>query len=92
MDDSRITIDKVGTMYAGRDAVELFRVKMLISGLKLNASTGMLPTRGMTKSKMLAMAGQYTKRKYKRTEMQQAIDDLKEFYSLLASSLPIEKI
>lgn len=68
----------------GRDAVEAYRLATLRSGLKLYANTGMLLTRGMTASRLLALAGEATGKRYKRgqhmvayTDLGIVIDDLK---------------
>lgn len=55
-----------------------YQVAVLLSVLKLYRKTGILPTRGMTITKMLKMATSYTGTVYKRGPkgLEQAITDL----------------
>jgi hypothetical protein len=80
------------TSYVGRDATELFRVNMIKVSIKLYMKTGMIPTRGVTISKMLKMAEQYTGRKYKKSEAAYAVEDLHNWVSTMVSALPIEEV
>ncbi len=74
-----ITVNAKGepTSFNGENAVDLFRIRVLSSGLGL-LSKGISPTRGFTLSKALLMATQYTGKKYKRTQVEQAREDLKK--------------
>jgi hypothetical protein len=54
--------------------------------------TGMIPTRGVTISKMLKMAEQYTGRKYKKSEAAYAVEDLHNWVTCMVSALPIEEV
>lgn len=89
MTDSSIHVSKHGTTFSGRDAVELYRVTSLRSAIGLHMKTGMMPTRGVTITKMLTMAGVYTGQKYKRGEHQRAMDDLTVWIEAMKSALPI---
>ena len=75
-DDPTITYNKDGhaVSFAGREAVEVFRVASLISAIRFSLKTGgkMQITRGFTLTKGLKMASQYTGRPYKRTEAELA--------------------
>lgn len=64
--------------YDGPKAVDFFRVRMLHSsiGLYIKTDGQVIPTRGMGITKMLSMASQYTGKKYKLTQKQNALDDL----------------
>jgi len=67
------------------------QVNTIISGLVLSIETNgrMILTRGATPTKLLKMAEGYTGKKYKRTQKQDAINDLKEWRSLMLSALPV---
>jgi hypothetical protein len=95
MSDSFIRYSKSrgeATSYVGRDATELFRVNMIKVSIKLYMKTGMIPTRGVTISKMLKMAEQYTGRKYKKSEAAYAVEDLHNWVTCMVSALPIEEV
>ena len=90
MSTSSITVKAgVATSYNGPDAVNLFRAKMLKASIGLHRKTGMIPTRGVTITKMFAMATQYTGQKYKRGEHLRAEEDLQVWISTMISALPI---
>lgn len=80
--DSSITYDANGnaTSFNGPAAVDLYRIQALRSALSL-LSVGIAPTRGMTMTKALAMATEYTGKKYKRTQAAIARDDLQLLYT-----------
>jgi len=94
-DDSYIKTNKDGsaTTFAGPDAVGLFRAATLWSGIGLYiASNGkIIPTRGLTISKMLAIATTYTGKPYKRTRagQEQARADLKVWMDTMKAALPV---
>jgi type II secretory pathway component PulF len=88
MNDSYIGVGKHGaTSFVGPDATELFRVATLRSALGL-LSKGITPTRGLTITKALALATGVTKKKYKRTEIEKAREDLKKWADEMAAALP----
>ena len=62
--------------YNGPKAVDVFRVRILASSIQLHGKTGMKPTRGVTITKMMKMATEYTGKKYKRTDHDVACADL----------------
>jgi hypothetical protein len=90
--DSKIQYDKDGQAigFHGKDAVEVFRVATLASSIKMFGRTGMMPTRGMTGAKMLKMAEQYTGKKYKRGQYEQAAADLSTWVQTMKAALPSE--
>lgn len=95
MEDSHIVYSRgrgEATSYIGRDATELFRVNMLKISIRLWVKTGLKPTRGVGIKKMLAMATQYTGRKYKTSEASEAIDDLHNWVQVMVSALPIKEV
>lgn len=56
----------VATSYDGRGAVAVFRARVLASGLRMYAKSGMLIARNARPADMLRMAGELTGQKYKR--------------------------
>ena len=90
MTDSSITYSKNGeaTSFNGRDAVELYRVASIASAIRLYVKCGMIPTRGVTITKMLAIASTYTGKTYKRGQGQQAVEDLNVWVQTMKAALP----
>ena len=80
------------TSYVGPDSTQLYRVNMIKVSIKLWIKTGMMPTRGVTITKLLKMAEQYTGRKYKKSEAAYAVEDLHNWVSCMVSALPIEEV
>lgn len=91
MEESYISVgaDNKPKAFVGRDGVEVFRVRMLISSIRLHMRSGIIPTRGVTITKMFAMAGEYTGKKYKRGQHEQAMADLKIWLDTMVTALPI---
>jgi hypothetical protein len=87
--DSSITHDNGGTMFAGNDAVHLYRAAVVRSSLGL-LQKGIQPTRGMTMTKVLKLVTYYTGKTYKRTESNKAIDDLTVWIETMKSAIPVE--
>ena len=94
VEQSYLVANKEGvvTSYIGPDATHLFRVKMLRHALKGWLKFKMLPTRGVNMTKMLKMAEEYTGNKYKRTEVQYAIEDLDVWISTMVAAMPVEGV
>jgi hypothetical protein len=88
--DSSITISAGGTTFAGPDAVMLFRTAALASALGLYAKCGMIPTRGVTITRMLQSASAVTGKKYKRGEALKAQADLKTWCDAMKAAIPVE--
>ena len=90
-DESYLVHDKVGnvTSYVGPDATLLFRARTIRSGLKAWHKHKMLLTRNMTVTKLLSYAGNVTGKKYKKTEVEQAIVDLDVWILNMAAALPM---
>ena len=55
-----------GATFAGPRGVDAYRIKVLSTGIQGWLKFGMIPTRGVTISKMLNMAGDITGKRYKR--------------------------
>lgn len=94
-DESKIIYSKSrgeATSYVGRDATELYRVNMIKTCIKMYMKTKIIPTRGVTITKLLKMATTYTGRKYKRSEAAYAVEDLHNWVLTMVSALPIEEV
>lgn len=78
-----------GTTFAGKDAVNLFRAITLKSSMRLWQATGMIPTRGVGIKQMLAIAEEYTGKKYRRSQVEQAILDVDHWIGVMKSALPV---
>lgn len=91
MQDSSIHVHAHGISFNGPDAVLFYRARAIKSALTLYVKTNgqVIPTRGMGITKMLAIAGEFTNTKYKRTQAQMAIDDLTIWIATMRSALPI---
>lgn len=75
--------------YVGKDAVEFARVRMLRSSLIIWQKTGMIPTRGVTVTRMLGMCHAYTGKSYKRGEVPAAVADLEVWLNTMNAALPM---
>jgi len=91
MSDSYVEVSpSTGTAFVGSDAVSLFRVTTLRSGIRMHGKFGMIPTRGMTITKMLALATQITGKPYKgKAKHDAAIADLTAHIDALTCAMPI---
>lgn len=67
---------KGGATFAGPRGVDAFRIQTLINGLQGYVRFNMIPTRGVTITRMLNMASDYTGKRYKRGQGEQAASDL----------------
>lgn len=74
--------------FVGPDAVNYVRAELLASSLRLYASAKIIPTRGVTASKMLKMATGYTGKNYKRGEYIKAADDISKWAKEMKAALP----
>lgn len=61
-----------GTMFSGPGAVNIFRARVIASGLRLYAKTGMKPNRAYTPTNMLRAASEMTGQKFKRGQYEEA--------------------
>ena len=77
------------TAYVGLDATRLYRVRTLKSFIDLHKKTGMIPTRGVTITKMFKMAKEYTGQTYKRGEHDRAVNDLNVWIANMMAALPV---
>ena len=89
MSDSYIGVHKGScTSFVGPDATNYFRAVTLWSALNLYAKAKIIPTRGVTISKMLVMATGYTGKTYKRGDAVQAAIDVKRWADEMKAALP----
>lgn len=89
-DSITVRADGSAAAYIGPAAVDVFRIKTLISALGLLAK-GITPTRGLTSTKALAMATQYTGKAYKRGHHEQARIDLGHLIPTRLAALDVVK-
>jgi uncharacterized metal-binding protein len=90
MSDSVITFSSGGSVsFVGEDATNLYRVTLLKTGLNLYKKSGIILTRGLTITRMMQMASDVTKKKYKRTQIDMAIQDLQEWCEAMKCAMPI---
>ncbi len=89
MTNSHISTGPGGTMFAGPDAIKLYQAKTLATFLRLYAKSGIIPTRGVTITKMLASAHALTGKRYKRGDAVKAAADLDHWSSVMLSALPV---
>lgn len=78
------------TSFVGPDAVNYVRAQVLASSLRLYSKTKILPTRGVTISKLLKMAEGYTGKRYKRGAYIQAAEDVRRWANEMKAALPTQ--
>jgi hypothetical protein len=88
-DDSFISAGKGGTLFAGPDAVALYRAIALRSALRLYVETGLRANRAYTPTAMRAAASRITRKPYKRTELARAMADLTLWIDAMKAALPV---
>lgn len=91
-DNSQISIMEGGTMFTGPDSIALYRAIALRGALKLYARSGILPTRGMTITKMLKAATEYTGKDYGRgnvNKAQAAAAEMTVWIETMRSAIPV---
>ena len=86
--ESYIKAGPGGMLFAGPDAVELFRVTALATALRTYARSGMRMNRALTPTRMLALASAVTRKAYRRGEYDRAADDLKVWCDEMSAALP----
>ena len=89
--DSFISHSPSGILFSGPDAIRLQQAITLRSAIKMYVRSGgqIIPTRGMGITKMLALTGTITGKKYKRTQAEDAMRDLHIWIETMKSALPI---
>jgi hypothetical protein len=93
MNDSYIGVNSKGecSSFVGSDAVNYVRAELLASSLRLYAECKIIPTRGVTATKMLKMATGYTGKAYKRGQYLTAACDVKKWADEMKAALPKER-
>lgn len=86
---SEIILGDSLTTYNGHDAVHLLRARVIISGLRLYAKTGMKLTRTAGITQLLRSAAEYTRKTYRRGDALRAADDLEQWAIAMETALPI---
>jgi hypothetical protein len=87
--NSEIRITSGGTMYSGPDAVAMYRAVTVKVAIETYARTKMRMTRNATPTVLLGIAGEYTGKKYKRGQYDQAAKDLAVWIETMRAALPV---
>lgn len=89
MPDSSIDVrTNGGASYVGPDAVNLFRCATLRASIQLHMRCGLIPTRGVTITRLFAMATEYTGKRYKRGAHAQCVADLDVWIATMKTAIP----
>lgn len=89
--ESSITLHASGaTSVVGRDAMSLYRAITLNASLKLWKATKMIPTRGVTITVMLGIAKEFTGKDYKRSQVDQCMQDLQTWIDTMKAAMPVK--
>jgi hypothetical protein len=80
-----------GVTITGKDGMNFYRAVTLKSMIGLHQKTGLIPTRGVSITRMFAMATEYTGKHYKRGGHDEAIADLSVWIETMRAALPITK-
>jgi hypothetical protein len=91
MNESYIETGPGGTAFVGPDAIRLHRAIYLANSIALHGRCGMIPTRGMTITKMFKIATSITGQTYRRGQHARAIADLRTWIAVMQAALPIEE-
>ncbi len=91
---SHVEIDAQGraTSFVGPDATKLAAAIILRSAIKLWAKSGIIPTRGVTISKMLSLASNYTGKTYRagKAGAAKAQSDLTIWIDAMQAAIPVQ--
>jgi hypothetical protein len=88
INDSYVEVNSTGTIFVGKDAINLFRAITLANAIDLYIKTGLIPTRNVTGPKMLALAREYTNVVYKRGQYAQAVAELRRWIAVMKLAMP----
>jgi hypothetical protein len=89
VNDDHIAVNNGGVSFVGQDATRLYAVTVLRASIKLHRSTGLIPTRGMTITRLFQRATEITGRPYKRGQHDAAIADLTTWINTMKAALPV---
>lgn len=92
-DPSEIIVNAEGrpVCFAGPDAVRYFQARALATALRLYAETGIRPSRRVSPGMMLAIASEFTGKRYRVRDAAQAADDVHHWAETMLSALPVRK-
>ena len=91
--NSEIHVHASGAIaFVGPDATRLMMAMHLASALKLYDRTKIIPTRGVTITKMMATATTLTGKPYKRGQALKAAEDVKGWADTMKAALPITHV
>lgn len=87
--DSHIEVTPYATVFQGADATRMYASHVLYVSLNMYARFKMLPTRGISATRMLELATTYTGKQYKRGQHAEAAVDVKLWRDTMIAALPI---
>jgi len=87
--NSEIRVWPSGVMYSGTDAVSMYRAITVKVAIETYARTKMRMTRNATPTVLLGIAGEYTGKKYKRGQYDQAAQDLNVWIETMRAAMPV---
>jgi hypothetical protein len=89
--ESYVEVGENGAVsFVGRDAVELMRLRVLQSSIKMHRDLGMIPTRGMGITQLLGIVSEYTGKAYKgKRKHDEALADLDQRIAAWEASLEV---
>lgn len=73
----------------GHDAIKFGAAVQLRAFIRLYIKTGIIPTRGVTITRMLALCQQFTGKTYKPAQKEQALEDLTNWIETMRLALQI---
>ena len=89
-DNSEVTFNKGGSItFEGKDAMALYRAILLKSHINLYLRCVMIPTRGVTITKMLGYASVICGQKFKRGQALLAIERLSIWIATMQAAIPM---
>lgn len=89
MTESYIEMGSGHTTFVGPDATRLFQAATLRGSLRLYAKCGVIPSRGVTISRMLSLATRFTGKHYKRGQAEQAAIDITTWIAAMKCAMPV---
>lgn len=88
--DSYVEITPFGTIYGGPDAVLLFQAISLRSVMRQYARTGIVPTRGFGKAKMVMLANRIIGQDYATRQFDEALSHLHQWVEAAKAAMPVK--
>ena len=81
-----------GVTFIGQDAVRLYKAMALVSALELYARSEIIPTRGMTITRLMAIASSVSGKKYGRGQALIAAEDVQVWIEVMKSAMPVSRV